>query len=97
MAKGVRLTAEESVKRILAQQKEKIKKIQAKDREKLRNVKARLAKEKNARQLKAAAEIEAVYRANPAAIDTAKIKAICEKYWPIVKETKEAKPAVAVK
>ena len=90
MPKGERLTTEEAVKRLLAQQKEAIKKIQARGREKLQKVKARLAAEKNARQLKAAAEIEAVYRANPATIDTAKIKAICEKYWP---EAKTSKPA----
>ena len=88
MPKGERLTAEESVKRILEQQKEKIRKIQAQDREKLRKVRARLAKEKGELQMKAAAEIEAAYRANPAAIDAAKIKAICEKYWPIVKDVK---------
>ena len=91
MPKGERLTAEESVKRLLAQEKEAIKKIQAKNRVKLQKVKARLAEEKNARQIKAAGEIEAVYRANPAAIDTAKIKGICEKYWPVVKEAKESK------
>ena len=59
MPKGERLTAEESVKRILEQQKEKIRKIQAQDREKLRKVRARLAKEKGELQMKAAAEIEA--------------------------------------
>ena len=91
MPKGERLTTEEAVKRLLAQQKEAIKKIQARGREKLQKVKARLAKEKEARQIKAAGEIEAVYRANPAAIDTAKMKAICEKYWPVVKEAKESK------
>lgn len=88
MAKGERLTPEESYKRLLEQQKEEIRKIQARNREKLQKVKARLAKEKEARQIKAAGEIEAVYRANPATIDTAKIKGICEKYWPVVKEGK---------
>jgi ribosomal protein L9 len=88
MPKGERLTAEESVKRILEQQKEKIRKIQAQDREKLRKVRARLAKEKGELQMKAAAEIEAAYRSNPAAIDVVKIKSICEKYWPIKKDPK---------
>ena len=88
MPKGERLTAEESVKRLLAQEKEAIKKIQDKNRVKLQKVKARLAEEKNARQIKAAGEIEAVYRANPTAIDTVKMKGICEKYWPVVKEAK---------
>ena len=83
-----RLTAEESVKRLLAQEKEAIKKIQDKNRVKLQKVKARLAEEKNARQIKAAGEIEAVYRANPTAIDTVKMKGICKKYWPVVKEAK---------
>ena len=88
MAKGERLTPEESYKRLLEQQKEEIRKIQARNREKLQKVKARLAKEKEARQMKAAGEIEAVYRANPVAIDMAKIKGICEKYWPVIKDTK---------
>jgi ribosomal protein L9 len=88
MPKGERLTAEESVKRILEQQKEKIRKIQAQDREKLRKVRARLVKEKSELQMKAAAEIEAVYRASSEHIDTAKIKTICEKYWPIKKDPK---------
>ena len=91
MPKGERLTTEEEVKKILEQQKKEIRKIQAKNREKLQKVKARLAKEKEDRKIKAAGEIEAVYRANPAAIDMAKIRAICEKYWPIVKEVKVSK------
>ena len=88
MPKGERLTTEEEVKQILEQQKKEIRKIQARNREKLQKVRARLAEEKQERQLKAAAEIEAVYRANPAAINTGKIKAICEKYWPVIKDTK---------
>ena len=88
MAKGERLTTEEEVKKILEQQKTEIRKIQARGREKLQKVKARLAAEKQERQLKAAGEIEAVYRANPATIDMGKIRAICEKYWPIIKDTK---------
>jgi hypothetical protein len=85
MAKRVRLTAEETVKKIMEQQKERIKKIQQKDREKLRKVQVRLAKERTERRAKAGAEIEAVYKANPAAIDLKKVTAICEKYWPDAK------------
>ena len=85
MAKGVKMTAEELVKKILNDQKSRIKKIQDKDREKLRKVKERLNKEKTARQAKAADELEALYRANPAVIDLVKIKALCEKYWPDAK------------
>jgi len=97
MAKGVRLTPEETVRKILAQQKEQVKKIQAKSREKLRVAKARIAEEKHARQTKAADEIEVIYRANPTALDLEKIKAVCAKYWPIAEEASLQKKAISGK
>jgi predicted RNA binding protein with dsRBD fold (UPF0201 family) len=88
MPEQTRLTEDEQVRKIIEKQKEQIRKIQAKDREKLKKLQVRLAKQRIERRALAGAELEKLYRANPAVVDVTKVAAICQKYWSLEKDPK---------
>jgi uncharacterized protein YjaZ len=95
MPKGVNKNAEDIVKSILDKQKEQIKKIQQRNREKLKKLNAILAKQNAAKKTEAGAQLEKLYKEQAASLDIKKVLALCEKYWPVQKESKEAKAATA--
>jgi len=95
MPKGANKNAEDLVKSILDNQKEQIRKIQLRNREKLKKLNAVVAKQNAARRTEAGAQLEKLYKDQAAAIDIKKVLALCEKYWPVQKESKETKAPAA--
>jgi hypothetical protein len=91
MPKGVNKNAEDIVKSILDKQKEQIRKIQQRNREKLKKLNAIVAKQNAARRTEAGAQLEKLYKEQAASLDIKKVIALCEKYWPTQKESKDAK------
>jgi|GEM_PF-2245540 hypothetical protein len=86
MPKGAKKSAEEIVKSILEKQKETFRKIQERDREKIKKLNAFLAKERQEKRADAGAALEKLYKESGPSLDAKKVLAICEKYWPDVKQ-----------
>ena len=91
MPKGAKKSAEEIVKSILEKQKETFRKIQERDREKIKKLNAFLAKERQEKRTEAGAALEKLYKESGSALDLRKVLAICEKYWPDVKQPTQDK------
>jgi hypothetical protein len=91
MPKGAKKSAEEIVKSILEKQKETFRKIQEKDREKIKRLNAFLAKERQEKRTEAGTALEKLYREQAGSLDMKKVLALCEKYWPDVKQPSQDK------
>jgi hypothetical protein len=92
---GARKTIEEQLSDIRRRREEKIKQMQLKDRAKEKKLNERLAKIKTERLSAAGAELAKLYKDQAAFLDIKKVLALCEKYWPAQKESKEAKAPTA--
>jgi hypothetical protein len=89
MPKGVKKSAEDTVKDILEKQRETFRKIQERDREKIKKLNAFLAKERQEKRTETGAALEKLYKESGPSLDVKKVLAVCEKYWPDVKQPKK--------
>ncbi|MDD5672560.1 MAG: hypothetical protein PHC61_00230 [Chitinivibrionales bacterium] len=92
---AARKTIEEQLEAMKQRRLEKIKQMQLKDKEKEKILNKRLAKVETERVTEAGKALKKLYKERAGSLDIKAVVAICEKYWPTPKETKQPAASAA--
>jgi hypothetical protein len=86
---AARKTVEEQLADVRKKQAEMVKQVQLRNREKIKILNKRLAKIETERVTDAGKAFKKLYKEHKATLELKDFLAICEKFWPARKETKQ--------